>query len=91
MDGGRSRQPRIRNGPGQSGERPATIFMGCNAGSRCLSSRRDRAEHLRVSVEAFPAASGEGKNMGIAVGSLYGTRSAVETASETNLADANLQ
>jgi redox-sensitive bicupin YhaK (pirin superfamily) len=39
---------------------------------------------------AFPTVSGEGKNVRIAVGSLYGTRSGVETASETILADATL-
>jgi redox-sensitive bicupin YhaK (pirin superfamily) len=41
-------------------------------------------------VGTFPMVSGEGKNVRIAVGSLYGTRSAVETASETILADAML-
>jgi redox-sensitive bicupin YhaK (pirin superfamily) len=41
-------------------------------------------------AEAFPTVSGEGKHVRITVGSLYGTRSAVETASETILADAKL-
>jgi redox-sensitive bicupin YhaK (pirin superfamily) len=41
-------------------------------------------------AETFPIVSGDGKTVRIVVGSLYGARSNVETASDTILADAKL-
>jgi redox-sensitive bicupin YhaK (pirin superfamily) len=57
-----------------------------------LPSAREEIEpsFAHYPAEAFPTVSGDGKNVRIAIGSLYGTRSAVETTSETVLAEAML-